>query len=56
MIVPTWLLDIDPVLAALDRGESTKGWDAGEDAGEPEDSAERAELSNALDALEEGDG
>jgi hypothetical protein len=48
MQVPTHLLDVDPVLAALDRGEDTKRWDAGEDAGEPDDSAEREEHRAAL--------
>lgn len=33
----------DPVPAALDRGENTKGWDKGEDAGEPDDTEEREE-------------
>lgn len=33
----------DPVPAALDRGKNTKGWDRGEDAGEPDDTEEREE-------------
>ncbi len=58
MIIPTWLLDVDPTMKALSRGESTKGWDDGADAGEPDDEAERAEYAAALAALEgtKGDG
>lgn len=56
MQIPTRLLPIDPTIAALDRGENTKGWDAGADASEPDDSEERAELAAALAELEEDNG
>lgn len=45
--------NVDQVVRGLDRGENTKGWDKGEDAGEPDDTAEREERLAALKALED---